>query len=470
MSRNFEELKNNYNNTTIPEDMDNKINETLKSLPKKQGNRVGIKKAASIALIITTSLAVFALSFEEVRASIKSIFNVFQESGSYRELNSEGLEYSESTKNTTENNGLKINIDEVVYTPNGITYAFSLDKDFFKGDNEDDIEKKLSYYFGKGLPVDKVLINNNEVTPKLISGYTRLDNIGDKIIGFQNIVLENLQDKDSILLKLKTMGEGKKPWEINLTTNMKIANENIFKLESPIEKRNEKGAIAIEECISTPMFTYVVYTLEKGDEYVDLYNLTADITNENNRDMNRDQSNCEIREELGNNKVRIRNLLENYNSKVEKIDFTPMLSKNSKKSSNGSSNYEFIPLNTQVPFTLDLGGLGILRINSIEEKNNKVYINCDVTGTNKDRLLNSISIADKKTEKALKDPNIIGGFNPNYMDKESYENLNNLSVIENITISFDKEKGIDYSLIYSKSKESIYMNDIEIQLNLKNNK
>lgn len=465
MSKNFDDFKKSYLNNEIPNSIDDNINNILNNLPnKRRKDNSWIKKVASIILVLGGTVIFLFLSSEKVSASLQSLFKSFQSSGSFRDINENNEEYSEELNYEVENNGYKMKINDVIFTQKGLIYTYTLDKGFFGAEDIRQIEKMISISLVNGVPINKLMINNKEVTAKSITGYSKIDEDSGNIIGYQNILLDELNEDDKIQLQINEIGDIKGNWNLNFEVNLKVKAKDIFVLEEKIEKKWEEGSITVEELISTPMFTYVVYTLENNTS--DL-NLKATIVNENGRDMNSYQSYNEKREELSANKVRISNFLEQDKNGVKEISFIPTIYPEVKKSGGNFKPQVFIPLNTKTPLVIDQEELGKVIINSIEEKENKIFINCDVDGINKDTLINNLFIATKTSEEALNNPNIISNFNPIWMDSESYDKLNNLNEINNITISFTKEDNESYVFGYDSSLQRIKLiKDLSIKIEL----
>lgn len=460
MSKNIDDLKKNYLEAEILESTNENIDNILMNLPKENSQRHSLlKNVASIILVLGISTILLFMGSDSVRASIKSLFGSL---GFSSVINEKSENYSEVVGNTIDYKGYKVKINEVIFTQNGLIYTFSLDKSF-KGNYEDSkiLEKIALTEFYNGIPIQKVKINGNEVTPEKLTGYCKVDDTGENIIGYQIIMLDELNEND----KIEIIGE----FNLEFNANIKLNEEDVFVLKDKISKKNEEAAIEIENIVSTPMFTYVAYTLEINENIKDDYNLKSMIVNENSRDMNYFQSSDETIEEISPNKVRISTFLPQYKESVRELKFIPTIGIEPKKFVKGYEEYVFEDLNIELPLEIRFKDWGIVKINSIEEKENKIFVNCDVDGINKDRLLNNIWIAPKSSEEKLKDTNVILNFNPVWSDLETYNNLKNFDDINNITLGFTKElDGEEYSLGYNTSFDRInVLSDLIIEVKIK---
>ena len=465
MSRLFDDIKNDYLRQEIPENIDMNIDNLLDNLPNsnKKHFRKKYIHAASIVIIFSASFILLSLSYKPIRASLISLF---KQLGVSTIITDNSNKYSEETNIIIEADNKYITINEVIYSPTDLTFTYTLDPAFFGENlNINTIEKLLSVDLANGLEVSKFYLNNKTITPLEVTGTCKLSDNGDKIIGYMNIIVDSITDGDTISLDINNFGVSSEKITINLKVNMKISNNDIFELKEPIVKQNENATISVEKLIRTPLITYVIYTLELNESLKDNSILDAEIVNEFGRNLYNNTGFDEKREFISSTKVRISRYLINSPEGVNEINIIPTLI----NSSNKAYSEVFIDLNTQFPYTIDLSPWGSVEINSINQTDNKIFIDCTVDGINKDKLINNINIAPSNMKEKLQDPNLVLNFNPIWMDSESISRFNNLNDINNTTISFDIT-GLEeeLSIFYNKDLSQVnILNDLAIKVKIK---
>lgn len=461
MSKLFNDMKKEYLNEKIPNDINNNISNLLNNLPTNKNKvfRNRYIKAASIVLIFSVSIFLLSLSYQPIRASMISLFKQFKNSNIVIDnIN----KYSEETNEIIEVNNKYITINEIIYSPKDITFTYTVDPSFFgENINSNIIEKLLSMDLYYGLPINKFSLNNKDIIPIEVNGTSKLSENGDKIIGYQNIIFDDIKDGDNISIDINNLGLSTEKATVNLKVDMKMTNNDIFVLKDPIVKQNERATVSVEKFIRTPLITYIVYTLELKEDLKDTNTLNAYIVNEFGRDLYGNTGYDEKREDISPTKVRISRYLRNTAEGINEINIIPTIKKNSKESSK-----MFIDINTPLPYIIDLLPFGTVKINSVNKTENKLSLDCTVDGINKDILIGNINIAPTIMEEKLQNPDLLLNFNPLWMDSESYERINNLDDINNISISFDTT-GLEepLSIFYYKSllQEEI-LNDVSIKV------
>ncbi len=465
MSKNFDDIKKDYLNQEIPLDIDKSIDKLLSNLPNQNKKHFSKKyiQAASIIIILSASFFLLSINYKPIKASLISLLKQLNISIIVTDNSNE---YIEETNTVIEVDNKYITINEVIYSSKDVTFTYTLDTAFF-GQNADinTIQKLLSVELVNGLEINKISINNKDIIPIEVSGTCKLSESGDKIIGYQNIIVDSIDDGDSISIDVNNFGLSSEKITINLKVNMKMTNNDIFQLKEPIVKENEKAKISVEKVIRTPLITYVVYTLEINESLMDKDILDAYIVNEFGRNLYNNSGFDEKREFISPTKVRISRYLINSSKGINEINIIPTL----KKASKQAGSEVFIDLNTILPYTIDLEPFGTIIINSINKTNNKIFIDCNVNGINKDILINNINIAPSSMKEKLQDPNLVLNFNPIWMDSESIERFDNLNAINNAIISFDTT-GIEeeLSVFYNKDLSEIdVLNDLAIKVKVK---
>ena len=463
-NNNIENFKEVYLSEEIPENIDKNIDDLLNNLPKQKVKRNNKRKVkvASIACAIFISMFILVINFESASAALmefdiikNTITAIAEKMGFSRAMTEGSEEHSENLDYIIEVNGDKININEVIFTPQSLTFTYVVSAEEYLGVTDiEKIEKMISLPEYQLMNVKKALINGEEVNIKKAVGYSAIDQDSRNIIGYQTILLENLKQGDKIKVATDS-------FEVEFTANINVTEEEVFSLKEPMIQSDDDYSIVVEELIQNPIFTYIVYTLELSEELNDDYNLFVDIVNENNRDMDKYQSYEGVREELSPNKVRISDFLINQRGGVEEIKIIPKLALNPKKDEYYKRKGVFVALDKiELPYIVDFGDLGQVIINSLEEVEDKVIINCDAEGVNKDTLLMNINIAPSKAEEILNDPNIVSNFNPIWMDSESYKALENLDEINNFILSFTKNNtDEEYSLYYNSGVKDVVLKD-----------
>lgn len=465
MSNIFDDIKNDYLRQEIPENIDMNIDNLLNNLPSSNKKHFSKKyiHAASIVIIFSASFILLSLNYQPIKASLISLFKQLSVSTIITDNTNK---YSEETNTIIEVDNNYITINEVIYSPTDLTFTYTIDPAFFGENlNINTIEKLLSVDLSNGLEVSKFYLNNKTITPLEITGTCKLSDNGDKIIGYMNIIVDSIKDGDTISLDINNFGVSSEKITINFTVNMKISNNDIFELKEPIVKQNENATISVEKLIRTPLITYIIYTLELNDSLKDNSILDVDIVNEFGRNLYNNSGFNEKREFISSTKVRISRYLFNSPEGVNEINIIPKLANSSKK----AYSEVFIDLNTQLPYTIDLSPFGSVEINSINQTDNKILIDCTVDGINKDKLINNINIAPSSIKEKLQDPNLVLNFNPIWMDSESIARFNNLNDIKNTTISFDIT-GVEeeLSIFYNKDLSKVnILTDLAIKVKIK---
>lgn len=465
MSKIFDDIKKNYLSQEIPSNINKNIDNLLNNLPKSNKKQFSKKyiQVASIVIILSASFFLLTINYKPIKASLISLLKQLNISTIVTDNSNE---YIEETNTVIEVDNKYITINEVIYSSTDLTFTYTLDTAFFdENTNSNTIEKLLSVELENGLEVNKISINNKTITPIELSGTCKLSESGDKIIGYQNIIVDSINDGDTISIDINNFGLSSEKITINLKVNMKMTNNNIFKLKEPIVKQNENAAISVEKVVRTPVITYVVYTLELNESLKDNSILDADIVNEFGRNLYNNSGFDEKREFISPTKVKISRYLINSSEGINEINIIPTL----KNSSKQTGSEVFIDLNTILPYTIDLEPLGSITINSINQTNNKIFIDCNVNGINKDTLINNINIAPSSMKEKLQNPNLVLNFNPIWMDSESIDRFNNLNDINNTTISFDTS-GVEeeLSIFYNKDLSQVdVLNDLSIKIKVR---
>ncbi|MBE6052934.1 MAG: DUF4179 domain-containing protein [Clostridium sartagoforme] len=465
MSKIFDDIKNDYLNQEIPSSINKNIDNLLNNLPKSNKKQINKKylKVASIVIIFSASVFLLSVNYKPIKASLISLFKQLNISTIVTDKSNE---YIEEINNVIEIDNKFITVNEVIYSSKDVTFTYTIDTAFLgENSNSNTIQKLLSVDLANGLEVNKFYINNKAITPIEVSGACKLSESEDKIIGYQNIIVDSINDGDTISIDVNNFGLSSEKITINLKVNMKMTNSDIFELKDPIVKQNENAAISVEKVLRTPLITYVEYTLELNEALMDKRYLDADIVNEFGRSLYKNSGFDEKREFISKTKVKISRYLINSSEGINEINIIPML----KNSSTKAVSEVFIGLDTILPYTIDLEPIGSIIINSINQTNNSIVIDCNVNGINKDILINNINIAPSSMKEKLQNPNLVFNFNPIWMESESVARFDNLNDINNTTISFDTT-GVEeeLSIFYNKdlSKTDV-LNDLIIKIKTK---
>lgn len=443
MNNNFGEYKNVYENVNISNEADLRIRMTLENLPKRRKKYVFNIAAAVIIFICACSFLIIPTLQVKAYSIFRTVFGYFVKENN---LNSNYDKYAEVINKTVDNNGIKITINSVLSDSLGVTLGYTLKT-----------EKSIK---GAYLDITKVFVNGKGVRFINNSGYYKEINNGE-YAGYQFLKIKDLPEKFKLEIQVSSIENIEGKWDFKLNTSSAEADRNTLFSNSNFEKVSGNGTLKISKVVSTPLSTYTELTYKSKEPIINKDKIpypSMIFMDENNRIVNiEDVENTIIDQYTYKTEFYIK---EGSVAKLTIIPYkAPEISKEPRKLTDDN---EFYNLRSKTPFIINAGDLGSITINSINETNEKVTLNCSTDSIYGDWIINSLGLG---YDINLNMEPGISNFNPIYYNKKTMDHLKTLANFHNVLLEFDKEPGLDkskYTLVFEK-----YIKNIKIYPELK---
>lgn len=445
MEKYLKSQKSEYDNTKISTEADGKIKMTLENLPEpKKTKRFNIAAAVIIFVCIGTlfSTTVFQAKAESI---IKSVFGYFIKDN---KLNDNYDKYAEAVNKTAINNGVEVTIDNIVSDSVGVTIGYSLKTD-----------KAIK---GADLGITKLLINGKEVSFESATSYYKEISSG-QYVGYEAFKVKDLPKNFKLEVDINSIGDISGQWNFRLDTSKAEIDKNTFVTTSSFQKVSNNGILNISKIISTPLNTYVELTYKsnnpiKSDDKIPYS--TVFLMDENNRMVNIEDVKGTIVDEYT---YKTEFYIKEYKGQLNKLTIIPYKAPEiNKEPRRLEDDNEIYSLKTKTPFTINVGDMGAIKVNSIIETKDKVTLNCSIKSIYGDWLINALGLGyDIK----LNEEPAINNFNPIGFNKNTMDKIKTLTDFNNVVLEFDKEPTLKedrYVLVFQK-----YIKGIKIYPELK---
>lgn len=244
----------------VPEDVNKKIDESVKRIEKKRFN---LKKISSICSILIICTLLFGITIPTYASNIPIIGNIF------KIFNDKAYEnydkYTSDLNITKESNGLKMTINKVVYDGFELSLLYTVESQEeikeeprFPG-AELKINGKKTTFGGGGTGK---FINDNKTFVGVMEYHVRDKNYDGKDIKEKKDLGDYVEIPDKFVLSLNINELGvEKPvkgeWDFNIPVSSEKVNGKVKETECNIDLSNVSAGYHINKIITTPLNTLI---------------------------------------------------------------------------------------------------------------------------------------------------------------------------------------------------------------------